>query len=467
MNRKLHKTILILTSFVLLLLCTHFRLEATGLSDCSGFEGEKPQDPWRDSIFEDRKFRNPVVSIRADEEDLYSEEDGLLTAQCTLHGREGEREIQLFVYDPDGTPLIAQNAGIRLSGATSRSAARKSFRVIARKEYDRAAPRFTCDLWEGRKTVDGSETPIWEYQSFILHSVRLAADSTGIHNSVGYSLAKKAGIIDASPTTPAAIYINGQYQGAYFILPAKNDAALAELYHIQNPKDIQIVSVFEGEKTGIQAHPEVLEEYLQFVSFVQNADMNDPKVTAEIERYLDVRQCLQYYAVNLLLANGDWIDNNLRVWRCKDNGLPYQDGRWRFFLFDLDWVGSFPDSVSMNFRQVTQSNDHYNLLCSLLKNPEYLALFKDIIARMEQDAFNPETIEAVFAEEEARMLPEVACDFQSDTIRTYMQYSITSEPPKEEEYLTLEDRGLLIEDFKSHMLKAPDMLNECLRVCCP
>ena len=69
-------------------------------------------------------------------------------------------------------------------------------------------------------------------------------DSTGIHNSVGYSLARKAGIVDASPTTPAAVYINGEYQGAYFLMPAKTDNALAELYNIEKKEDIEVVSVF-------------------------------------------------------------------------------------------------------------------------------------------------------------------------------------------------------------------------------
>lgn len=467
MYRKIRLSLLIFISFILLLLCIHFQLEATSILKTVPVSDSTLTDPWREEILSSREFSNLVVSIQADEDDLYSEENGLLTSLNVPQGREGECPIQIFVYDKDGTPLIAQKAGIRISGATSRSAIRKSFRIVSRKEYDKKASRFSYDLWDGRETLDGSHKKIHEYSSFVLHSMRLAMDSTGIHNSVGYSLAKKAGIIDASPTTPAAVYVNGIYQGAYFILPAKNDTALAELYNIRNPKDIEVVSVFEEEKTGIQTAPEVLQEYLNFVNFVQTSDLNDPAVIAELESQLDVQQCLQYYAVNLLLGNGDWMDNNLRVWRCRNNGLPYQDGKWRYFLFDLDWIGSFPDLVSMNFQQATQSNDYYNILPNLLTNPDYLALFKDIIAHMEQNAFNAETIEAVFAEEDARMLPEVTYDFQSDAFYTYIQYSVNSDPPEEDEYLTLEDRRYLVEDFKGHLLKTPDIINECLRVYYP
>lgn len=450
----------------MLLFCIHFHLEA-GNIDTSISLNTSLHDPWHDEIFENREFSNLVVSIRADEDDLYSEKNGILNTQYMLRGRESERPIQLFVYEQNGTPLISQDAGIRVTGSASRTAIRKSFRIIAREEYDSAAPRFHYDLWGKRYTVDGTQQEITSYRSFILHAVRLAGDSTGIHNSVGYSLAQKAGIIDATPTTPAALYINGQYQGTYFLMNAKNDNAISELYHIKEKEDIELTSVFSEKKSGIQEHPEVLEKYLEFVSYVQTSDVNDPQVIENIEAQLDVHQCLQYYAVNLLLANGDWIDNNLQVWRCKNNGLPYQDGRWRFFLFDLDWIGSFPDSISMNFQQLTQTNDCYNLLHSLLQNPKWLSEFKSIITKMEEQAFNPETVEMVFAEEEARIYDEIAYDFQSDAFDGYLQYSVNSAPLEAEDYITLEDRALLVDDFKSHMLKAPAMVNECLNVYYP
>lgn len=466
--RSIYKLITIFSaSIILIFICLHFQIKAQGIPDLSLSINHTLQDVWHDEIFSSRTFSNPVVCIQADEYDLYSEENGILNTQYALHGMEGERQIKLFVYDKDGNPLIAQNAGIRISGATSRNAIRKSFRIIARKQYDKRFPKFTCDLWEGRHTLDGSDKYIGECSSFVLHSVRKAMDSTGIHNSVGYSLARKAGFLDASPTTPAALYINGIYQGAYFIMPAKTDNALSELYNIARKEDIELVSVFDEEKVGYQEHPELLQEFKNFAAYVQTSDVNDPAVAAEIERQLDVRQCLQYYAVNLLLANGDWMDNNLRVWRCKNNGLPYQDGKWRFFLFDLDWIGSFPDMALSNFQIVTQSNDNYNLLSSLLKNPQWLSMFKDIIAQMEQDAFNETTIETVFEEEDARMIDEITYDFHSDAFEGYLRYSVNSAPLTAEDYLSLDDRQWMIEDFKAHMLKTPGIINECLETYYP
>lgn len=455
MNRKIAFPTLFLLLLLLLVFGLQSRNRAAVLND--GI-----QDPYIENILQSRDFSCLIVSIVADPDTLYDEENGLLSSQYMLQGMDGERQIQICVYEKDGTPLITQNAGIRISGAASRNAIRKSYRIIARKEYDPNHSKFTYDLWNGRQTLDGTSQEIAGYSSFVLHSTRLAGDSTGIHNSVGYALARDAGIADASPTTPAALYINGTYQGAYFIMPAKTDNALAELYNIPDKDDIEIVSVFEEERIGTQSHPEVLEEYLEFVRFVQTSDVNDPEVISEIERQMDVDQCLQYYAVNLLLANGDWLDNNLRVWRCKDRGLPYQDGRWRFFLFDLDWIGSYSELTEASFWEAVQNPDHYNLLPSLLQNPEYLARFKEIIAQMEQDSFHSENIERIFKEEEERMRDEMAYDFQSDAFETYLLYSVNSSPIEEDEWLTFSDWELMMTDFKSHMLKAPAIINECL-----
>lgn len=463
MRQKLSVFFLFSLSFVMLFLCFGFRRIASNTPEAREVSIRADEDVYAEEIFSGREsFPGLVVSIQADEDALYGEENGLLTAKYMCTGREGEREVQIYVYDQDGTPLIAQNAGLRISGATSRNAIRKSFRVIARKEYDKQHPKFTYDLWNGRTTLDGTEQPITEYSSFVLHSVRLAMDATGIHNSVGYSLAGKAGIVDASPTTPAAVYLNGEYQGAYFLMPAKTDNALAELYNIKHKDDIEVVSVFEEEKTGVQTNPEALSDYLTFVAFLQNADMTDPFVIEQVEAQLDVHQCLQYYAVNLLLGNGDWLDNNLRVWRCKDNGLPYQDGKWRFFLFDLDWIGSFSDLVVMNFEQATQSTDYYNILPILLQNPDYKKEFTDIIGQMEEDAFTPEIIDSVFAEEEERMHDEAAYDFQSEAFTGYLMYSVNSSPLEEDDYLTMEDRRILIEDFRNHLVNTPALINHCM-----
>ena len=153
MKQKLSVFSLLILSFVLLFSCFGFRRIASDTPEAREVYSRAAYDTYAEDIFASREsFPGLIVSIQADNDTLYGEENGLLSARYMCSGREGECEIQVFVYDQSGTPLIAQNAGLRISGATSRNAIRKSFRVIARKEYDKQHPKFTYDLWNGRTT---------------------------------------------------------------------------------------------------------------------------------------------------------------------------------------------------------------------------------------------------------------------------------------------------------------------------
>ena len=116
----------------------------------------------------------------------------------------------------------------------------------------------------------------------------------------------------------------------------------------------------------------------------------------------------------------------------------------------------------MNFEQATQSTDYHNILPALLKNPEYKKEFTDLIYQMEEDAFTPEVIDSVFAKEEEQMHDEAAYDFQSEAFTGYLMYSVNSSPLEEKDYITMDDRQILIEDFRNHLVNTPALINNCI-----
>ena len=61
-----------------------------------------------------------------------------------------------------------------------------------------------------------------------------------------------------------------------------------------------------------------------------------------------------------------------------------------------------------------------------------------------------------------RSLENAVADYTSEAFDSYLLYSSQSSPLTPEDYLTLEDRRFLIEDFKGHLLKTPGIINECL-----
>ena len=53
-------------------------------------------------------------------------------------------------------------------------------------------------------------------------------------------------------------------------------------------------------------------------------------------------------------------------------------------------------------------------------------------------------------------------DFQSEAFTGYLMYSVNSSPLKEKDYITMEDRQILIEDFRNHLVNMPALINTCI-----
>ena len=70
---------------------------------------------------------------------------------------------------------------------------------------------------------------------------------------------------------------------------------------------------------------------------VKNADLNsDPDLLAEVEASFDIDNMFDYYIFESFYGNTD--PGNVRFYRNTKSG----DGKWRYLVFDMDWVCSTP-----------------------------------------------------------------------------------------------------------------------------
>ena len=100
MKQKLSVFSLLILSFVLLFSCFGFRRIASDTPEAREVYSRAAYDTYAEDIFASREsFPGLIVSIQADNDTLYGEENGLLSARYMCSGREGECEIQVFVYD--------------------------------------------------------------------------------------------------------------------------------------------------------------------------------------------------------------------------------------------------------------------------------------------------------------------------------------------------------------------------------
>ncbi len=257
-----------------------------------------------------------------------------------LRGKEGERPVNVEIFNSDGTLVLEQNAGIRCYGGWSRASAMKPMKLLARKEYSETDNKFRYPFFV--TSFDENNELIDSFKRLVL---RAAGNDNGrafMRDELFQTLAGQAGYISKA-VRPCAVYVNGEYYGAYW---------LTEVYH---------ESYFEAHYGKFDGHFEILEgselnkdvdedgenkayvdDFNEAYEKFRYADLTDDALYAECCKLFDVQNFLEYYAFQMFIANEDWPQNNVKVFRYygsdeNDYGEGVFDGRWRFLLHDMDY----------------------------------------------------------------------------------------------------------------------------------
>jgi hypothetical protein len=368
---------------------------------------------------EDR-FDLLVISLSTNDEYLYDYDTGIFVEGATRaafrqenpgrnfippdpanfnwRGMDGERPVHVEVFTDDGTRVVSQAAGMRVHGGWSRASQYKPIRLIPRREYDPDRGRFHFDFFPDDVVSDEFGTPILRYDQLILRNGANDRDFAMIRHEVGSELARMAGLRATSPVRGVAVFLNGEYYGFSWLQVRFNEQYLQEIFSAPT-REFQIVG--KGERWIDTDDEDEREAVRHFNSFADKNLRND-NVFAEFTSIVDVDEMLLYYALQMYLGNHDWPNNNLKRWRYvgpQEEGLaPELDGRWRYIVYDLDWIlGLYedrPDPNRPSFQQMVNSrHDRYSgLLVSLLKRPDMADKFAMILCDI---AANIVTVENV------------------------------------------------------------------------
>lgn len=307
-----------------------------------------------------------VVALTVDPSDLYDKDSGIL-ANRQGSGCEWERPASVEIYQPDGTCLIAQDAGIRLSGAGSRTFDPASLRLIARKDtsldpdgliYD-GAGKFKAALFPGEDCASYDRLLLRNGGNDSLHQarsgfLRMNMMRDAVANNLCAALEAKTGVsVFAQRSVPAAVFLNGEYYGMLCMKQDFGDHLVDSLYGL-NADD---VAVIKGKKNGKSMYYQVesgtdgdLADWQALVTYAAehalSADYGE--AYARLSSQMDVENYTWYMAVMTYLCNTDWPQNNTMVWRYAgaDSGQTYADGKWRFVIRDMDLCFALHDKAS-------------------------------------------------------------------------------------------------------------------------
>lgn len=356
----------------------------------------------------------PIISLSLDPSDLYDYEKGIYVtgkmydekehvgypeqypANYQESGKEWERVAFMTYFNQNKEFDFSQNLGVRIHGGWSRAFNQKSFNFYARKEYS------------GSKKFEKSFFDTEEMHTFMLRSggyrdtfVTKTRDSLNHDMSANESFS-------VQNSYPCILFLNGEYWGIYNLQERLTEHYVQE--HYGPDKDNVVIikndEVDEGEEEDISLYEDL------FNFFKENTFESD-EMYNKADELVDLKQFAEYMSTELYVNNIDWPGNNVRLWRVRETSdKAYEDGKWRFMLYDTD------DSCNMVPSKCSYDSDpfinstHWKygpldqrcilglMLSKLICNEEFKTMFKQTFIRIGSENFKPEKVNSYLEEKE-------------------------------------------------------------------
>lgn len=372
----------------------------------------------------------PVISLATDFDNLFDYEKGIYVLGKTYdewlkedpgninlagwqkkgnfsnRGKEWERYAAIDFLDADKETGFSQNAGIRIMGAASRSGMQKSFRIVSRQEYNKK--NFTYELIPGNNRSDGNGE-VEKYRTFVLRIGGNDRDYARFRDPYLQELVQNRNF-DTYQTTPAIVFLNGEYWGLYTITEDYSKYYFQNNYGVD---DNNVIYIKRGEiEDGKEEDIELFNEMFDFICL---NDMSIEENYQKAAKMIDMDSLIDYVALNFYIYNQDDIfhgNNNWGMWRVREPeaGNPYADGRFRMAVYDLDYSTGIYDGGAnyttnnlrehLKLREIAEFDeaDMSDVILSLLENEEFKAKLITVMCDMRNVEFEVDRAWALLAQ---------------------------------------------------------------------
>ncbi len=362
----------------------------------------------------------PVVSLVADNKELFDPYSGLLATQILnkdtmtlseipedatvpfnknvvyrLYGKTW-RPGFVEVYDQDNTQMVSQNITLALQGQYSLDLPQKSFKVKARASL-------------GNRYIDYplfDDLPFTQYKGFAL---RMGGnDGSWTRLADGFQ-SRLIDMLDTSVLNqawnPVAVYLNGEYWGHYNMRERIDRFFVAQ--HEGIPlEDSHKMTILEASGNKVKYGSN--KEYKSLIEKVKTLSPGTkPEDLQYILDHIDVDNYFDYMAVEMFFGNSD--PGNIRFYKIDGEGQ-----KWKWIFYDMDY-GLFdsrfnsPWSYLKEIGAGDQKIDN-TLIRKLLENDEMKNKFLTRLGEVFQ-IYTTETMQAVLDDMVALMEPEMSVHF--------------------------------------------------------
>lgn len=377
------------------------------------------------------RYDTMVISLAAEEDDLYGYENGIFVegklradweaehpgeeatfdspANYNVRGRESERDVHIEIFEEDGRRIIEQDGGIRISGNFTRQSEQKSFKLYARKGYDEVKNRFRYPLFADMRSF-GEQSIVDQYKSLKIRNTGNDRSEGFIRDELGMRLAAQTSFPDVQSVRPVSVYINGTYQGLYWMHSTYDEEYFEEKYG-EYEGEMAVIGSGETNMTGEPgsgAEEQCAAEYNELYAKYSAMDLTEDEACGELNRYIDLENYLQYYALEIYMANRDWPYNNIQAYRyVAAPGEEYRegtvfDGRYRYLLYDVDTtmgLGTIRDSLnpdqSFETLALLEERGYAPLFTALMEREDCRQYFVSYVCDLLNGAYSTDNVALV------------------------------------------------------------------------
>ena len=275
----------------------------------------------------ERAFNLPVVSLVTEQKNLTDPMIGIYVAGsngvifrpgCTggvpvNYGRDWQRPANFELFDADGRQVLSQELDIEINGACTRTHAQKSLKIKPRNKFGDNQLRY--DFFPAQK-------PGLRYKDVLLRNSGNDWNASMMRDGFCQTLVANRMDLDHQAYEPAVCFINGVYYGIQNLREVHSKDFLYSNYGLKE-EDIYML-----KHTEIFTHP----EYLKFSDFISENDVANPGIYEQVKGMIDIDSYVEYVLAEIYLVNTDWPQNNLVIWKNRNNG------KWRYILMDCDFA---------------------------------------------------------------------------------------------------------------------------------
>lgn len=286
------------------------------------------------------KFTLPIVSISADEDDLYDPEYGFLLVDGSKNGvsksgcMEGKGKVNVlqeewrrpmnFEYIENGNVVMSNEVEGGVIGGCSRLWEVISLKLKAGSKVGSTHKEFSKSPFKDK--------PDNKYKSFHLRNGGNAGDIGNpdlirIRDGFMQSLTKEMNI-DYQAYQPVAYYLNGKYMGLMGLRERTNEDYVEANYGLE---DDEIDVVKTKNSKGIVSSTGTTEFYDDFVRFLEEGDPKSASYYEKACEYIDMDEYIDYQIFEQFIVNTDWPGNNAKIWRDR------KGGKLRWIVYDTDF----------------------------------------------------------------------------------------------------------------------------------